>query len=47
MVYMRLPFQPVIILNSTRAALDLMDKRSSIYSDKLFTTLDEMYALFS
>ena len=46
-VYMLLPFQPVIILNSTRAALDLMDKRSSIYSDKLFTTLDEMYALFS
>ena len=42
-MYMHLPFQPVIILNSARAALDLMEKRSNIYSDKMFTTLDEMY----
>ena len=26
--------QPVVILNSAQAAIDLLDKRSSIYSDR-------------
>ena len=42
-IYMYLPLQPVIILGSARAAHDLMEKRSNIYSDKLFMTIDEMY----
>ncbi|KAJ3555828.1 hypothetical protein NM688_g2361 [Phlebia brevispora] len=41
-IYMYLPMQPVVILNSARAAFDLMEKRSSNYSDKLFMTIDEM-----
>jgi cytochrome P450 len=33
-LYLNLTGQPLIILNSLQAAIDLMDKRSSIYSDR-------------
>jgi hypothetical protein len=33
-LYLNLMGQPLIILNSAQAAIDLMDKRSSIYSDR-------------
>ena len=33
-LYLNLMGQPVVILNSAQSAIDLMDKRSSIYSDR-------------
>lgn len=37
----------MIIVSSAEVALDLMDKRSRIYSDKPMSTIDEMSALQS
>lgn len=34
-IYLSIPFKPVIILNSVKAALELFEKRSEIYSDRL------------
>ncbi|KAF7791178.1 hypothetical protein EIP86_002189 [Pleurotus ostreatoroseus] len=41
-LFMQLPSQPVIIVNTVEAANDLMYKRSSIYSDKPQTIMDEL-----
>ena len=34
-IYLNVLGQPVLVLESGRAALDLFDKRSNIYSDRL------------
>ena len=34
LVYMDLPGQPTLVLNTTKAAIDLLDKRAAIYSDR-------------
>ncbi len=41
-LFMQLPYQTAIILNTVEAACDLMYKRSSIYSDKPKTIMDEL-----
>ena len=45
-LFMQLPSQPVIIVNTVEAANDLMYKRSSIYSDKPQTIMDELCVVF-
>ncbi|TCD69243.1 hypothetical protein EIP91_008346 [Steccherinum ochraceum] len=42
LVFLSLPTQPTIIINSAKAAMDLLDKRSQIYSDRLLTVMDEL-----
>ncbi len=42
MVFLQLPFQPTIIVDSTKVAIDFMEKRSSIYSDKPPSVMDEL-----
>ncbi|KAH8094841.1 cytochrome P450 [Cristinia sonorae] len=42
LVYISLPTQPTIILGSAKAAVDLLEKRSQIYSDRLLTVMDEL-----
>ncbi|KAH8103582.1 cytochrome P450 [Cristinia sonorae] len=41
-IFLDLPMNPTVILGSTKAALDLMDKRSNIYSDKPTSTIIKM-----
>ncbi|KAJ3555333.1 hypothetical protein NM688_g2635 [Phlebia brevispora] len=41
-LFIQLPSQPAVILNTVEAARDLLDKRSSIYSDKPQTVMDEL-----
>lgn len=42
-IFLDLPTQPTLVLNSFKAATDLMEKRSSIYSDKPAAVMDELY----
>ncbi len=41
-LFLQLPLQPTIILCSAKAAFDLMDRRSNIYSDKPQVLMDEL-----
>ena len=41
-VYLDLPFQPTLILGSAKASLDLMEKRSHLYSDRVPCRMDEL-----
>ena len=41
-IFLRLPIQPTIILCSVQSALDLLDKRSNIYSDRPPSVMDEL-----
>ena len=41
-IYVHLPGQAAIIVNSVQVALDLMEKRSRIYSDKPIAIMDEL-----
>ncbi|KAJ3556975.1 hypothetical protein NM688_g1729 [Phlebia brevispora] len=41
-VFLEMLFQPVIILDSVQVALDLMEKRSNVYSDKPISIMDEL-----
>ncbi|KAI0796931.1 cytochrome P450 [Abortiporus biennis] len=41
-VYLDLPSQPMLILNSAKASFDLLEKRSDIYSDRPHSTIDEL-----
>ncbi|KAH8094866.1 cytochrome P450 98A3 [Cristinia sonorae] len=34
-IHLHVPWQPIIVLNSAKAALDLLEKRSDIYSDRI------------
>lgn len=34
MIYVNLLGQPIIVLNSVESAVDLLDKRGAIYSDR-------------
>ena len=43
-VFIHLPMQPTLLLTSAQAVSDLMDKRSTIYSDKPATIMDELCA---
>ena len=42
MVYIEMLGTPVLIINSSTIANDLLDKRSAIYSDKPLSVMDEM-----
>ena len=42
MVFLDLPSQPTIVLNTWAAAAELMEKRSSNYSDKPVVIMDEL-----
>ena len=47
-IYLKIFGQSVVILHSLQAARDLLDKRSSIYSDRpRFVLLSELYASFA
>ncbi|KAL4249667.1 cytochrome P450 family protein [Abortiporus biennis] len=41
-IYLDFPTQPMLILNSATASLDLLEKRSHIYSDRPQSTMDEL-----
>lgn len=38
-IYIEVFGQPIVVLNSAQAGTDLLDKRSSIYSSRLFIYL--------
>ena len=42
LVYLSLPTQPTIVLGTAKVALELLEKRSQIYSDRLLTVMDEL-----
>ena len=42
-IYLNLPKHAFMILGSTKAAMDLFDKRSHIYSDRVHIVMMEMY----
>jgi hypothetical protein len=45
-VYLSVLGQPIVILNSLKAVKDLLDQRSSIYSDRpIFTMVGELMGL--
>ncbi|KAJ3534316.1 hypothetical protein NM688_g7153 [Phlebia brevispora] len=41
-IYLNLPHQPAIILNTSQAILDLMEGRSKLYADKPAMVMDEL-----
>lgn len=43
MIYVDLPFQPMLILGSVQACNDLLEKRSNIYSDRVPIVMDDLY----
>ncbi|KAI0693709.1 cytochrome P450 [Cerioporus squamosus] len=43
LVYLDACGQPIIVLGTHQAAIDLLEKRSSNYSDRLFSTMAELY----
>ena len=43
--HLRIPRNTMIILNSTQAAIDLLDKRGAIYSDKTQSDVFTLYAI--
>lgn len=44
-LYLNLPAQPTVVLGSTKAAIDLMEKRSHICSDRQIYIMDDLYAI--
>ncbi|KAK7676908.1 hypothetical protein QCA50_020164 [Cerrena zonata] len=44
-LYLNIPTQPVLVLNSAQAVLDLLEKRSEIYSDRPPVVMDELIGL--
>lgn len=42
LIYLQLPKQPTVILDSAQAAFDLFEKRANIYSDRHMAVIDEM-----
>ena len=42
LVYIELPRQPIVVLNSAKAVTDLLDKRAAIYSDRPISFASEM-----
>ncbi|TCD61737.1 hypothetical protein EIP91_007986 [Steccherinum ochraceum] len=43
-IYVQLPLQPAIILGTYKAAIDLLDKRSNIYSSRMSSVMHELTA---
>ena len=43
LIFLDLPMQPAIVINSLTAATELMEKRSRNYSDKPTVVMDELY----
>ncbi|KAJ3557799.1 hypothetical protein NM688_g1273 [Phlebia brevispora] len=41
-LYLDLPRQPTVVVNSVQVALDLMEKRSKLYSDRYLDVMDEL-----
>ena len=41
-MYMRIPRQNLIVLNTAQAVSDLLEKRSDIYSDRTQYVMDEL-----
>ncbi|KAL4242020.1 cytochrome P450 family protein [Abortiporus biennis] len=44
-LYMKLPNTPIVILNSAKACIDLLEKRSHIYSDRPYSVMDELLGM--
>ena len=42
LIYMEFPGQPTVVLNSTQAVTDLLEKPAAIYSDRPLTLASEM-----
>lgn len=42
MFYLDIPKQPTIVLDSAEAAIELLEKRSDIYSDRTQYVMDEL-----
>lgn len=45
MVYMDVLGQPMLILGSHNIALDLLEKRSALYSDRAQSAMVDLYAI--
>lgn len=41
-VYAQAATQPIVIVGSFKAAIDLLDKRAEIYSDRVLGTVNEL-----
>ncbi|KAI0790962.1 cytochrome P450 [Abortiporus biennis] len=44
-LFLRLPSLPMLIINSSTIAFDLLEKRSNIYSDRPTSTIDDMLGM--
>ncbi|KAI0796818.1 cytochrome P450 [Abortiporus biennis] len=44
-LYMKIATQPVVILNTSKACIDLLEKRSNNYSDRPYSAIDELLGL--
>ena len=44
-LYLRLPGQPAIVVNSVSMAVDLLEKRSENYSDRATVIMDKLCAV--
>lgn len=42
-VFLDIPFQPTLVIGSAKAAFDLMEKRSHLYSDRVPCRMDELH----
>lgn len=45
MIFLDLPGQPTVVLNSVDAAIDLLEKRSDIYSDRPVSLMHHLCVL--
>ena len=45
LIYLDIPKNPTIIVSSARAAFDLLEKRSDIYSDRPISVMHQMCEL--
>ena len=45
MVFLDLPLQPTVVLDTAQASIDLLERRSRIYSDRRKTVMDELYVM--
>lgn len=43
LMYLDLPFQPIIIAGSAKVTHDLLEKRAHLYSDRPICRMDELY----
>ena len=44
-IYLQLPMQPTIVLGTAQAAIDLFEKRSHLYSDRILPLVVKLYVV--